>query len=430
MVSSTTSLEDRRPQDLSAATLWSSESDQVDRLLEGHLLEAASNETLLEEEEEHHDEEEEHHDEEEEHHDEEDEHMEGHDDHSTEGHEDHDDHSDHDDHGSLAASSLLESGSDKPWGDVIVAALIINLITLTGVLFLSGEFFAKHVLKRDIAGSPYYKKFTHLIIPSFACGALMATTVFLVLPEALYLISAHFSGSEEGEDEHAGHGHRFLEEDGHEEEEGNAEGAAIWRFGACIIGGFLLPILTAALFPHNHHDLEEVIETEGVPAGADGELDTLKEEVEGETAIKVMEEQPAAMTVKTDSGSTGSDTLPLPIDWPLAASIMAGDFFHNFAGKFTQCMERFLQVWHVHLKICFYFLFSLRRNLCGDGLFALRAGLGDYDFGSHDIPRDCPRSGGLLYVDEVLQHPTRQGAMPQLYQWTLGYAGCHFDCRY
>jgi hypothetical protein len=31
----------------------------------------------------------------------------------------------------------------------------------------------------------------------------------------------------------------------------------------------------------------------------------------------------------------GAETLPLAIDWPLAASIMAGDFFHNFAGTYT-----------------------------------------------------------------------------------------------
>jgi len=142
---------------------------------------------------------------------------------------------------------------------VIVAALVINLITLIVVVFLSREFVAKHIFKKDIATSSYYRTFTNNIVPSFACGALLATTVFLVLPEALSLMTAHYaegssSATEIHDDGHSSHRHRFLQDD-HEDHEGHGdESSAVWRFGTCIIGGFLIPVLTSAIFPHRHYD--------------------------------------------------------------------------------------------------------------------------------------------------------------------------------
>lgn len=265
-------------------------------------------------------------------------------------HADEDEHGHEDEHGAEEEELFLEGDgtTSKPWGEVIVASLLINLVTLIGVFFLSGEFFAKHVLKRDIMESPYYVAFTHNVVPSFACGALMATTVFLVLPESLALITAHFAG---------GHGdeHRFLEEEHEEEEEVNAEAAVAWRFGACIISGFLLPVFTSFIFPHNHDLLEELsvtdspnkAETEmlkGVPEEAAVEDGIPKEIMSDATAIadqSKADTRTSMMTTKSVSSADGSDivvktgdkVLPHAIDWSLAASVMAGDFFHNFAGR-------------------------------------------------------------------------------------------------
>ena len=284
---------------------------------------------------------------------------EDHDDHAEE--DDHDDHAeeedDHDheeDSSTTTNSELAEEGSaSKPWGEVIVAALLINLITLVGVLFLSGEFVAKRVFQNeDIASSTYYHTFTHNIIPSFACGALLATTVFLVLPEALYLITAHFTTSETasaaavGDDDHAGHDHRFLQEAAEEEEHEDPDVLATWRFGTCIICGFLLPVLTSALFPHRHD--HAAAEQDGVVEGAGNETDqltkkddvikndndTLEEQAEVKPPKSAVSESDdiSDVVVRNESGKL----VPRAIDWPLAASIMAGDFFHNFAGTYQR----------------------------------------------------------------------------------------------
>jgi hypothetical protein len=269
----------------------------------------------------------------------------------TDEHDEDEEHAENEDEDASSTSALAGEGESKPWGEIIVAALVINLITLIGVVFLSGEFVATHVFQKDVAKSPYYKVFSHNVIPSFACGALLATTVFLVLPESLYLISAHFVSSEsEAADAHADH--RFLQE---EEEDG--EGAAIWRFGTCIICGFLLPVLTAALFPQSHHPEAVEESAEAFPGKSVEETDVLKNDDElDETDIKTRDEldetEEAWVEAKPHSKSlerqadadlvvtTDTGALPLAIDWPLAVSIMAGDFFHNFAGKYKLIQMR------------------------------------------------------------------------------------------
>jgi hypothetical protein len=153
-------------------------------------------------------------------------------------------------------SSTSSREGEKPWGQVIGATLLVNIITLIGVVFLVPTLATavkdktacqslkdlastKHVLWED---TPERKMFD-IGMTSFACGALLATTVFLIIPEAISLVN---SGAGDPEDPHAGHGHRMLQED---EEEGGTES---WVFGACVLGGFLLPMFLASFFPHHH----------------------------------------------------------------------------------------------------------------------------------------------------------------------------------
>jgi len=103
------------------------------------------------------------------------------------------DHDDEDDH-------------NKPWGLMIAfTLLLVNLVTLTGVLFLipmlSGKArtWVKSVFWNNMvpdpaphSHDPEKKKgrgnFQDIAIPSFASGVLLAMAVFLVIPEGLYLI--------------------------------------------------------------------------------------------------------------------------------------------------------------------------------------------------------------------------------------------------
>ncbi len=261
-----------------------------------------------------------------EHHAEEEGHVDEHHDEVENHNEDEHDHDHgHEEHSEHAAAS---NSSSKPWGEAILASLLINIVTLVGVFFLSGEHFAKHVLKRDISQSPYYLAFTRNIIPSFACGALLATTVFLMLPEALHLISAQFGG---------GHDHRLLAE----EEEESGEGQAAWRFGVCIIAGFLLPTLTDLIFPNNHEVSEnfrpvqvaEVLDDESpkeMVSEADVSETAENSKVDNGTAITMSKAIGSDLVVTVDDKA-----LAHAIDWSLAASVLAGDFFHNFAGMLS-----------------------------------------------------------------------------------------------
>jgi hypothetical protein len=126
---------------------------------------------------------------------------------------------------------------------------------------------------------------THLLIPMFACGALFATTFFLVLPEALMLIQADVAGGDDGHDHR-----RHLQED-----DDSGETAASWRFGTAILGGFLIPIVGHIFFEYEHEDV--------FAHSADTPIE------DGKTAGKITEREDSAADASIqiqDSGSLAS----------------------------------------------------------------------------------------------------------------------------
>jgi hypothetical protein len=158
-------------------------------------------------------------------------HEEGHGDH------DHDDHDDHDD-------------KPNPWGAVIGGTLLVNLATILGVIFLVPVCRKQTALKKSILD---------IIVPSFAAGALIATGLFLTIPESIVLIQSHIM---EGMEEHDDHGDEGGEDHGDEHgDEHDDHGfefypGTIWRFASALLAGFLFPILMKALFPnHDHHEI-------------------------------------------------------------------------------------------------------------------------------------------------------------------------------
>eukprot|EP01083_Nonionella_stella_P098878 278124_1 len=93
-------------------------------------------------------------------------------------------------------------------------------------------------------------------------GALIATAVFLIFPEALHLIegvhespddhsdhSGEVSANEE--EDHSGHNHRYLQEDSHDD---SSESANAAKFGCAILGGFLMPFLFTIFFHQNNDE--------------------------------------------------------------------------------------------------------------------------------------------------------------------------------
>ena len=193
--------------------------------------------------------------------------------------EDHDHDHDHDD------------DEAKPWGKVFGTTLLVNVATLSGVVFLIPAIskhgcavFTRNTSKISTEETPATirrKKYSDLIIPAFAAGALLSTIVFLVLPEGLMALQRSF------EDEHESHDRfRRNEEEEHEEHGGELLVDAVWRFGAMLLFGFLLPVVFEALFPKKIPEPEE------------------DEEEESGDEIKK--------------------------NYPLIISILTGDFLHNF----------------------------------------------------------------------------------------------------
>ena len=67
----------------------------------------------------------------------------------------------------------------KPWSDAIGAAIVVNIVTLSGVIFLSPS-----VAKKQKA----YPEVVSCIINAFAAGALLSAAFYLMLYEATHLI--------------------------------------------------------------------------------------------------------------------------------------------------------------------------------------------------------------------------------------------------
>ena len=289
-------------------------------------------------------------------------------DHDDEHADEHDDEPADHDGGKRVQSELseLRNGDEKPWSEVIVASILINLTSLIGLVFVACGF------KSQKKGFLASNLLTHIIIPSFACGALLATCVFLIIPESIALFTAY---AEENLVSGDGHDHhRALQEDDHDDHADDTDVPVAWRFGASILGGFLLPLLSSLIFPHaSEEDItgesdvqaEEVtrLKTEGVSPP----LPSMKEEelfdADGEPVLEKKDQlvssqssegEPMTMdegcedagcgggehhccdeeSPKSDEVQVKVDDKPLeiiePINYSLAACILLGDFFHNF----------------------------------------------------------------------------------------------------
>ena len=94
---------------------------------------------------------------------------------------------------------------DKNWGPTIGAAIIVNVVTLVGIIFLIPGI---SQLMKKANPTHVYAGFA-----AFAAGAIIASAFFLLLFEATHLIS---SGWEE-------------------------ESEQIWRWGVMILAGLLMP---------------------------------------------------------------------------------------------------------------------------------------------------------------------------------------------
>jgi len=279
-------------------------------------------------------------------------------------HDDHDDHGDHDEHdhddehlhGTETMSSENKS-VDNVWGAVIGATLLVNLATFSGVLILVIPAVHRGYLKyRGVPGTPEAVagkggRMLDIVVPGFAVGALIATSVFLIFPEALAYIGGGHGDDHSDNDDHSDHGHRYLE-DGHDDH-GDGEGVIAAKFGCAILGGFLLPIFFSIFFHIDEEDIQSKPQSdenavEGEVKGVKGDASANESECDccdkpdAETGIVVT----AVREGEDDDATPVEDPVVKPVvNKRLCATILIGDFFHNFsdglfiAAAFKSCSQ-------------------------------------------------------------------------------------------
>lgn len=149
----------------------------------------------------------------------------------------------------------------------------------------------------------------------------MATSVFLLIPEAIHMLS----GGHEGEGDHEDH-RRHLE---------NTESDVAWKFGVSLLGGYFIPFVFAGLFPHcpviDNLDMAKVNEadsttTDGAAVGKVTDEGEVEKVVDGNSKEE-LEMRSSGTTTTDDQDSSTSIT----VDYRLMTSVLVGDFFHNFS---------------------------------------------------------------------------------------------------
>jgi len=247
---------------------------------------------------------------------------EGHDEHDEEGHDEHDEHEGHDEHDEHDEHG--EGGGSKSpnraraWRNSMIASLLLTAVTAVGAF-----------IRLPFAGALEETAATvariSLLSSAFACGAILATAVFLILFESTHLISARWQ--EESQTAWRCVRARLSGAGGSSTAPRDASFHAETRFGAMILAGYGAGMLTALLAPRAP---AQVAEAEGaqlthVRAAGSAALTNGDEEL---AATKLDELVPAKS-----------------VDRAFVFTIFFGDFIHNLvdgifiANAFLDCRQ-------------------------------------------------------------------------------------------
>jgi len=173
--------------------------------------------------------------------------------------------------------------SERPWGHAIGAAMLVNIVTLIGVILL--------VPSIQRVSTSYNIEFQS-IVSAFAAGALLACAFFLLLFESTHLIAADWK----------------------------EEQAVVWRWGTMILAGFALPAVLdtsihAMAMAGCFRYFERRCNSRNLDQSQSGESDT--KDVEKE-ATKEAKNSDADFIARVR----------------LIGGILIGDFFHNLCDGF------------------------------------------------------------------------------------------------
>ena len=182
-----------------------------------------------------------------------------------------------------------------PWGTGIGAAILVNLMTLCGVIFLVPGMRA--LMRRN-------EGLFRAVTSSFASGALLSAAVYLLLFEATHLIAA---GGEE-------------------------EGAQTFKWGTMILTGFVTSmVFDAVCKAATPAELATGSSEAATSSRTADTVDTSKADVE------------VASVAVTVSSTDGSAVLaPLSVRVRVLSGVLLGDFMHNLCdGVFIGTAFRF-----------------------------------------------------------------------------------------
>jgi zinc transporter ZupT len=206
----------------------------------------------------------------------------------------------HDDHGSGSSNT----------GEAIGASIIVLLVTFSGAVFMcscTAKFEKTHEEKFNMA------------VYAFAAGALISTALYLIMLEASHLIGTSF----------------------------DEEAEIAWRWGTCVLGGFLLSTFADLLFglvglnTHSHVTPNQTKENTGremaeirvaqAPAPAVVNNDDAAVDVRTPTQNEIVPTLRGGgvsgkVAVNVGQGSCSDD----PHAMRVFISIVIGDFLHNF----------------------------------------------------------------------------------------------------
>lgn len=231
----------------------------------------------------------------------------------------------------------------------------MNAATFSGVLILiipavmRGYLKYKGVPNSSSSEATKGSKVLDIFLPAFAVGALVATAVFLIFPEALmYIGGGHGDhGEEEGaHDDHSGHEHRYLAEDGHDGH-GDEEGVIAAKFGCAILGGFLLPFFFSVFLHRTEDELSGQTPVEADEKAIQGESEDDEEDCE---SCGIEEDAETGVVVRVqptdDATPVENPVVKTVVNRKLCATILLGDGFHNFsdglfiAAAFRSCSQK------------------------------------------------------------------------------------------
>lgn len=277
---------------------------------------------------------------------------------------------------------LQEEGqSSKPWGEVIAATFIVNLTTFTAVFVIGLTTVTRKVTGKGFSNG-FLRTLQNIVLPSFACGALLATALLFVIPEALEQIAGGHE-EEHSEEEHSDEGRRRLSE----------ESETAWKFGTSVIAGFLFPILLSVFFvhDHNHHDHNHGCNnhydehehshsaTKSLAIGQSDDqtqIDETKNNNDNQNKTDEVDiNRNCDSEVTADAVSEDMKPKVVKINYALAASLLLGGFLHLFSDgifigvAFLVCGQAFaytMVLSTVYHELCHQLSdFMLLINKCG-----------------------------------------------------------------